>query len=102
MEFKICRNGALKIMILYAFAVGSVNGAESQQQWEPVPGQMLFSLIFDSDGKIVGTDSLSWPDGRSAMVQYIKTKGSFYRCIDYHDVSFSETGNFCWKLKKWP
>lgn len=100
MKLKMCRNGALQIIILHAFAVGSVN-AEYQRQWEPEPGQMLYSLIFDLDGEIVATGSLTSPDGRSALVHYIKTKDFFYRCIDYQNQSFTETGHFCWKLKKW-
>ncbi len=81
---------------------GLAQGAVYQPQWEPDPGTMLYSLLFQMDGEIVGTDSLAWPDGRSAMYQYIKTDKGLYRCVDYHDESFVETGNFCWKLKKWP
>ncbi len=73
-----------------------------QPQWEPVPGIMLYALLFGGGGEIVGTDSVSWPNGRSAMFQYVKTKEALFRCIDYHDESFIETGNNCYKLKKWP
>lgn len=93
------------VVILFLLAFSISTAAESKQQWVPAPGKMLFTLIFDSDGEIVGTDSITWSGG-GAMVLYIKTKNSFYRCVDYHklsvsgNLSFSETGNFCSKLKK--
>jgi len=79
----------------------AVIASEYQPQWKPTPGTMLDALLFKSGGQIVSTDSLSWPDGSIAMVQYVKTRDSLFRCIDYQNKSFRETANLCYKLKKW-
>ena len=103
-SMKIIQINAIKALVALLLLIGSSAhcGEFYTPQWEPTPGVMLYWLVVESDGEIIGTDSLSWPDGRSALFQYVKTKDGLYRCVDYHDEAFRETGNMCYKSKKWP
>jgi hypothetical protein len=88
---------------MLAVAISLTCSAQSYKtQWEAEPGKMLYHLIFGMKGKVVSTDAISWPDGRSATIQYIKTDATMYKCVDFYNGSFQETGNMCYRLKKWP
>jgi hypothetical protein len=89
-----------------------------QNSWILAPSITLSGLYFNRTGSpelaenrgrytahIVGTDALSWPDGRSALITTIELRGItedlhwLYRCVNYKDANFSDTGEVCWQLK---
>lgn len=91
----------MKYTVLLSVLIFSISAAaEYKQQWVPAPDRMLFTLIFDSDGVIMGTDALLWPDGRSAMIRYIKIKDSFYRFVDYRSAILFRNRKFLLETKK--
>jgi hypothetical protein len=46
--------------------------------------------------KYLGMSTLSWPDGRQAVVTMWSSKlGDFARCFDYFDAAMHQTGGKC-------
>ena len=46
--------------------------------------------------KFLGLSTLSWPDGRQAVVTMWNSKiGDFARCFDYFDAAMKQTGGKC-------
>jgi hypothetical protein len=46
--------------------------------------------------KFLGMSSLSWPDGRQALVTlWVSDLGNFARCFDYFDAKMNQTGGKC-------
>jgi hypothetical protein len=67
-------------------------------QWELRPGLSTYALLQSRGGELVSTSALPWPDGRSALILYIKAAGSYFQCVDYKDASFQNTGFICYEL----
>ncbi|HVY19520.1 MAG TPA: hypothetical protein VHA70_05515 [Bauldia sp.] len=55
------------------------------------------SAVLARDGwKFLGMSTLSWPDGRQAVVTMWNSKlGDFARCFDYFDAKMNQTGGKC-------
>lgn len=70
----------------------------TSNQWVIQPGKSIYSILYDEGGVIESTDALPWPDGRSALIIYIRTDNAFYRCVDYKDQSFESSWFICYKL----
>ena len=52
----------------------SVMASSQNSHWSPDAHASLYRLLIENSGKLLSTNSVEWPDGRSAQVQYIKTK----------------------------
>ncbi len=112
------------LAILLVIAMPSIREAKAddlipQDSWVAIPGLTVSEIYFNQTGSpglpetrgryeshIVGTDALSWPDGRSALVTTIELLGVsedrqwLYRCVEYKDENFGSTGETCWRLKQ--
>ena len=102
---KQCLLKKLIIACVLAISLQSVNGADADKRvaspWALVPGLSLPKLMRSEQLKgILGTDAITWPDGRSALIIYVGMGVNFYRCVDFFDVSFRGTGHACYKLKR--
>jgi hypothetical protein len=55
------------------------------------------SAVLARDGwKFLGLSTLSWPDGRKALVTLWNSEiGDFARCFDYFDAKMVQTGGKC-------
>jgi hypothetical protein len=55
------------------------------------------SAVLARDGwKFLGLSTLSWPDGRQALVTLWNSEiGDFARCFDYFDAKMVQTGGKC-------
>ena len=84
-------------------------------KWVAVPGFNLHELYSTGDfgpykgtSEVIGTTSLSWPNGDQAIVTHIERiyaakdgeLKSLYRCIDYYDATMNPTGSMCYELRE--
>jgi len=87
--------------------------------WTVVPAYSLYDELYypikgfpaiagkseDYKSELISTDALSWPDGRSALITYIKISNIkddsywYYRCVDFMTVDFQENGQMCYELR---
>jgi len=106
---------ALTVIIVYLlFFAGNVNGAKPKDNWAAHPQTTILSLweftVSKNDnkkitkgeylGRLISTDSLSWPDGRQALVTYFEVTESLWRCVEYFDSAMVKTGEMCYRLEK--
>ena len=94
-----------KLLLLGLLITGLVISLKSPAQevptqWEAQPGLAVHEIISNKGGKIISTDALPWPDGRSALILYIKTKTEVFRCVDWKQSDFQDSGFMCFKLIK--
>jgi len=92
------------ISLLIIFACPQIILAEShhtfKSPWKLAPGVTLPKIIkSNSPAKISGSNSISWPDGRSVIVVHVSAGKNIYRCVDYYDSDFQATGHACYILK---
>lgn len=70
------------------------------RQWEMQPGLSAYKIIYNQNGKLISTSTLS--DSREnasdILFLYIQTDKNLYRCGDYMDKDFHATGFMCYKL----
>ena len=89
----------LKIVATILFCIINLAyGKEHPKQWEKVPNQSVYNLIHKHNGQIVSSSYVTLPDGRSGLITYIEAKNNIYRCIDWKDKDFRNTGYTCDKL----
>jgi len=89
----------LKIVATILFCIINLSYAQGiPKQWEMIPKLSTYYLIHKENGKIISSNNITWPDGRSGLVIYIKTKQNIYRCIDWKDKDFRNTAYICYKL----
>ena len=82
-------------------------------EWMPLPGYDLHELYsggmaigtdIKRETEIIGTNGLSWPDGRQALITTIEIRqlGSkgLYRCMQYFSADMQQTGERCYELHK--
>lgn len=88
------------ILLILTLQLNNAIANEIPKQWANVFGVSTFDVVNNMNGKIIQSSSVSWPDGRSALILYLKTAKDIYRCVDYKDKDFVDTGFYCSKLVK--
>ena len=106
---------ALFVVASFILSLGDVAYADkTKTNWVAHPATTILSLweftiaknenkkVSKGDylGRLVSTESLSWPDGRQALIIYFEITGSLWRCIEYFDASMSGTGEMCFRLEE--
>lgn len=66
--------------------------------WVIQPGLSAHELFVRRGAELVSTDALSWSDGRSALVLYIRADEFYFRCVDFRTASFGPNGFPCFQL----
>ena len=70
-------------------------GAPGAGVWGLDPSATSASLARDG-WKFLALSTLSWPDGRQAVVTLWTSKlGDYARCFDYFDAAMKQTGSKC-------
>ncbi len=89
-------------LLLSALALPAL--AEDRETSGAPPGAGVWGLDPDAtsatlargDWKYLGMATMSWPDGRQAVVTMWNSKlGDFARCFDYFDAKMNQTGSKC-------
>lgn len=84
----------MAMFTFHAFAI------EIPNQWQMKTTNVLsIRKIMDDGGKIISTDSLSWPDRGPALIVYLQKDKDVFRCMDYFNKDFQSTGYICYELK---
>ena len=90
----------LALLLLAPIAVHAADnretaGAPGAGVWGLDPNATSASLA-RSGWKFLAMSTLSWPDGRQAVVTMWNSKlGDFARCFDYFDASMKQAGGKC-------
>lgn len=98
---------ASRAMFLIAFLALSSPVFAEAGAWVRVPGQTLADLLqkHQRAADVESSSGLSWPDGRQAIVTFVRVKQSGrevsrYRCIENFQANMQGTGGACRKLVK--
>jgi hypothetical protein len=97
--------GKLCFILLALSAVSAQAQEKSLTPWEVewvhVPGLKSSSFAATKGAKLISSSSLSWPDGRQALVTYWDVTGKLImRCIDYFNADMTQTGGICLQPKQ--
>jgi hypothetical protein len=93
---------AVLALLTFLFLALPAHAEDRQTSGDPRMGVWGLDLESSSaslarDGwKFLGMSSLSWPDGRQAVVTlWLSDLGNFARCFDYFDEKMNQTGGKC-------
>src|SRR5680860_1849552 len=86
-------------MVLFFFAVGAAAQDASEEGWRVVLPLQSNDLA-SKQAELLSSSGLSWPDGRQGIVTFWRHENSLYRCIDFFDESYQQTGGACSKPVK--
>jgi hypothetical protein len=95
-------SSAVGAALLALAALAPAHAEERQTAGDPRAGVWGLdpessSAVLARDGwKFLSMATLSWPDGRQAVVTMWNSKlGDFARCFDYFDAKMNQTGGKC-------
>jgi hypothetical protein len=85
-------------LIMLTAAPAAAQDPARDSQWIPEPGTSARDHLA-TGARIVSTDALTWPDGRSALIVYLAKDSEVFRCIDWYNRDFTPTGFSCNRLE---
>jgi len=92
------------MLVAVAFSCFVVEGKAVAQNELQLGWRIVVSLtsrdLANEKAELISSAGLSWPDGRQAVVTFWKAENSLFRCIDYFDKDFRQTGSACYAPAK--